>query len=258
MRSRIYPSWDEIRNFHNPLTEGEEQLARFLDDTLPEEWMVFVVPYLNGSRPDLVLFNPRVGIMIYEVKDWDLSSYHWKEEQLFVSDARGSYPVKDPVKQVNYYRNKIIEQLVPMLGEEIDRNSQAIVVVRTGIYFHKMSGEAARSFFNNPDYPVIIGYDDLHDSNLMNIAPDSVFSKGKYMREEWAKEILFWLKLPFHSLEQTQDLVLFPKQREHAEPQPGHFRLIGATGSGKTLVVAYRAAKLASQGFKVLVVTYKP
>ncbi len=31
MRKRLYPSWDEIRNFHNPLTEGEEKIV--LGDT---------------------------------------------------------------------------------------------------------------------------------------------------------------------------------------------------------------------------------
>jgi superfamily I DNA/RNA helicase len=220
--------------------------------------MIFVEPYLNGKRPDIVVFNPQIGVMIYEVKDWNLDSYCWKGGQLFVNDAKGSYPVKDkdPRKQVNHYKKKIIEQLVPMLGEEIDKNKSAYGLVKTCIYFHKASGKDARDFYNNPDYPVIIGYDDLYDSNLRNIVPDSGITKGKYMREEWADEILFWLKPPFHSLEQTQDFKLTPKQKEHAEPQPGHFRLRGVTGSGKTLVVAYRAAKLASQGFNVLVITY--
>ena len=258
MKNRIYPPWDKIQNLHDPLTEGEEKLARFLDDTLPEEWDIFVQPYLNGNRPDIVVFNPQIGVMVYEVKDWNLSFYHWKEGQLFVSDAKGSYPAgdKNPREQVKYYKKKIIEQLVPMLGEEIDRNKLAYGLVKTGIYFHKASGKDARDFYSNPNYPVIIGYDDLYDSNLRNIVPDSGILKGKYMQEDWADEILFWLKPPFHSLEQTQDFKLTPKQKEHAEPQPGHFRLRGVTGSGKTLVVAYRAAKLASQGFNVLVITF--
>ncbi|MDY6865125.1 MAG: UvrD-helicase domain-containing protein [Halobacteriota archaeon] len=256
MKDRLYPTWDEIEKFHNPLTKGEEKLARFLDDTIPEGWMVFVGPYLNGSRPDIVVFNPQVGVMIYEVKDWDLNSYHWKGEQLYVSDARGSYQIKNPEKQVDHYKKKIIEQLVPSLGEEIDKNKSAYGLVKIGIYFHKASGKDARDFYNNPDYPVIIGYDDLYDSNLRNIVPDSGITKGKYMQEEWANDLLFWLKPPFHSLEQTQHFELTPKQKEHAEPQPGHFRIRGVTGSGKTLVVAYRAAKLASQGSKVLVITY--
>lgn len=258
MKNRLYPTWGEIEKFHNPLTEGEEKLARFLDDTLPEGWMVFLEPYLNGSRPDIVVFNPQIGVMIYEVKDWNLNFYHWKGEQLFVNDAKGSYPIneKDPRKQVNHYKTKIIEQLVPQLGEEIDRNSDAFGLVRTGLYFHKMSGEASRAFFNNPAYPVIIGYDDLDDSNLEVIVPYSHLQKSKFMQTEWADEIEWWLKPPFHSIEQAHDFELNSNQKRHAEPQSGHFRLRGVAGSGKTLIIAYRAAKLASQGFKVLVVTY--
>ena len=256
MNSRIYPSWDEIKNFHQPLTEGEEHFARFLDDTLPEEWMIFVEPYLNGTRPDIVVFNPQVGVMVYEVKDWDLKSYCWKGGQLFVNDARGSHPIKDPKKQVDHYRDKLIKQLVPMLGEEIDSNNKVNALVQKGIYFHKMSGKDARAFFDKPSYHVIIGYDDLYDSNLEVIVPYSHFQKSKFMQKEWADEIEWWLKPPFHSIEQTHDFELNSNQKRHAEPQPGHFRLRGVAGSGKTLIIAYRAAKLASEGFKVLVVTY--
>ncbi len=37
MKNRIFPTWDEIYNSHNPLTDGENKLAHFLDDTLAEE-----------------------------------------------------------------------------------------------------------------------------------------------------------------------------------------------------------------------------
>ena len=76
------------------------------------------------------------------------------------------------------------------------------------------------------------------------------------MKSEWAEEINWWLKPPFHSKEQTQQLKLTSEHKKHAEPKPGHFRLRGPAGSGKTLIVAYRAAKLASQGNKVLVVNF--
>jgi len=256
MKERIYPSWDDIELFHTPLTDGEERLARFLDKKLPEDWTIFVEPYLNGSRPDIVVLNPQVGVVIYEVKDWDLSSYTWKRGQLFVKDAKGSYPVKDPARQVNYYKSKIVSQLVPSLGEEVKRNKSAFGLVKTGIYFHKMSGKDARKFNHNRTDLAIIGHDDLCDSKLSEIVPGFDIDNRKYMKAKWVDEILFWLKPPFHSLEQVQNLELTDKQKEHAEPQQGHHRLRGVTGSGKTLVLAYRAAKLASQDLRVLIITY--
>ncbi len=68
--------------------------------------------------------------------------------------------------------------------------------------------------------------------------------------------MLFWLNPPYHSLEQTISLKLTPRQKEHAEPLPGHYRLRGVAGSGKTQILAYRAAKLASQKKRVLILTF--
>ena len=244
MKNRIYPTWKEIQKFHKPLEDGEKRLARFLDDKLPEEWMIFVQPHLNGKTPDIVVFNPQVGVMIYEVKDNNLSSYRPTHVKSFLKRAG---------RQVNYYKSKIIE-LLPMVGEEIDKNKSVFGLVKTGIYLHKTSGEYAREF-SNGKYPIIIGYDDLNDSKLESILPD-ISRKTTYMREEWVDEILFWLMPPSHSKERIHPLILSSKQKMHGEPKSGHFRLMGATGSGKTLVIAYRAAKLASQGLKVLVVTF--
>jgi len=118
MNQRIYPSWEQIKQLKNPLTEGEIHLLKFLDDNLPTDpnwtesqklseyqgWLIFAQPFLNGSRPDVIIFNPYVGIVIYEVKDWKLAHYKWKKDyegytSLFVSDSRGSYPIKNPINQ---------------------------------------------------------------------------------------------------------------------------------------------------------------
>jgi hypothetical protein len=106
MFSRIIPRWEQIDNFKQPLTEGERYLLKYLDENLPidknfEEsknltdykgWLIFAQPYLNGTRPDIILYNPFVGIHIIEVKDWDLKHYSLREDEkgkkiLFVSDS---------------------------------------------------------------------------------------------------------------------------------------------------------------------------
>lgn len=254
---RIYPSWEEIENFHDPLTEGEYTLARFFDDNLREEWEIFVQPYLNGSRPDIVILNPKVGVMIYEVKDWALETYQWKKNKQIAKSE-----VFKHFKQVDHYRKKIIEQLIPDIGEKIDSNQEAFGIVKTGIYLHKIKGTDARKLFGTCNhistcrYMAKIGFDDLEPSNLKKIVPDHDFWSSKYMKEEWAKELEFWLKPPFHSKEQTETIELTKQQKKHAKPNPGHHRLRGAAGSGKTLVIAYRAAKLSSEGYKVLIITF--
>ena len=65
--SRIFPTWEQIEAFKTPLTQGESRLARFLDEYLPAKWEIYVQPFLNGDRPDIVILNPSIGIMIFEM-----------------------------------------------------------------------------------------------------------------------------------------------------------------------------------------------
>lgn len=250
---RIYPSWDIIKKFHNPLTEGEETLALFLDKNLPKEWKIFVQPYLNGSQPDIVILNPKIGVMVYEVKDYKLSTYNWKNKSRSPEDA-DQKKVKSHIYQVNHYKEKMI-QLIPDMGENIDNNRHLYGLIRTGIYLHKIPGEDARILFGNIDYPTVVGYDDLEDKNISTIIPRAKYESG-YMKKDWADELFFWLNPPFHSKEQSEPIELTKDQKIYAQPKPGHRRLRGVAGSGKTLVIAYKAAQLASEDKKVLVITF--
>ncbi len=72
MSLRIYPNWEQLNQLKTPLTEGELALAKFLDQNLPNRWEIYVQPYLNGDRPDIVILHPNIGMMIFEVKDWNL------------------------------------------------------------------------------------------------------------------------------------------------------------------------------------------
>lgn len=238
--------------------EGEKVLEAFLSKVLPPRWSVYPQPYMNGGRPDIVAFNPEIGAVIYEVKDWDLNKYYLKNGILHVKNKTDA--LRTPMDQVKYHRYRLIELLSPLIGEAIDECKSVYSILHTCVYFHKASGKEAREFFQADDgeFPKIIGNDELTEMNICNIVPIHCKLNGvnKYMTKEFADEISFWLKPPFHSLEGTKQLKLSPKQREHSEPAEGHHRLKGETGSGKTIVIAYRAAKLASEGKKVLVVSY--
>jgi hypothetical protein len=259
MMSRIFPSWEEIHRFHDPLEPGEQRLAEFLDEHLPADWEIYVQPFLNGDRPDIVILNPAVGAMIYEVKDWDLRNYTWDLNQgrkrLVVSDGRGSYEKLTPIAQVNGYRENIIGLYIPDIGERVDHESKAFGVIKTGVYFHNATGHEARELMYGCK-ETIIGYDDLTEEKLAFIVPDVQRSDSIWMTPQWAKNLQTWLRPPYHAKEQNLPLVLNKQQREYAEPEPGHRRLRGVAGSGKTAIVAWRAAKSASQGRRVLVVCF--
>lgn len=272
--NRIYPSWEEISNFKQKLTEGELYLLNYLDENLPKDnnwkvgsrlkeyngWLIFVQPYLNGSRPDIVVYNPFVGIQIIEVKDWNLEHYRFDNNILYVNDSKGSYPIKSPIKQVAYYKNIIISQLVPKIGDSIDKNKKAYGTIKTSVYFHNATKEEVSQLFNNTSYDnncLMISRDMLSNNNkIENIIPDHKYQKSFLWNYDWYEDIIFWLKPPYHSIEQGVQLKLTKEQEKFAFPETGHYRVRGVAGSGKTNILAYRAANLASKGFKVLILTY--
>lgn len=273
--SRIIPEWKILNNSKQPLTEGEKHIIKFLDNTLPKDelfntddlatyngWLIFVQPYLNGTRPDIILFHPYRGIQIIEVKDWNLKNYSSQRTndnrvQYYVHDKRGEYQIKSPLLQAKFYRTKLIGELVPQIGEYLDRIEQVLVCY--SVYFHNANTEEAKNFIKSSEsiykYHPVFGFDSLKKESLSDIVPELKYKYSKWDKS-FNKEILFWLIPPFHSLEQTIKIDLTPEQKIAAIPQKGHHRIRGIAGSGKTLVMAYRAGKLASEGKKVLVLTF--
>lgn len=69
MESRIFPTWEQIETLKQPLTNGEKALLKYLDEHLPKDiqwnkndklseyngWLIFAQPFLNGSRPDIIV-----------------------------------------------------------------------------------------------------------------------------------------------------------------------------------------------------------
>ena len=273
MEERIFPNWEQLKQLHNPLTDGEISLLKFLDSNLPRDpkwkngqklidyygWLIFAQPFFNGTRPDIIIFNPFVGIVIYEVKDWNINNYHFEKGKLYVSDKKGSYPIKTPKKQVEHYKEKLIGQLVPFIGEEIDKNKKNYGLIKTALYFHKAKTiDVQDKFANNLNvkYFPVFGYDCLNKERINEIVPDIKITKSFFWKKEWNEEIIFWLYPPFHSIEQGTFLTLKSNQFKVAKPQSGHHRIRGVAGSGKTQALAYRAGNLASLKKNVLIITF--
>lgn len=275
MENRLFPTWEQLEQQNNPLTDGERALIKYLDNYLPRDniwkkdqglknysgWLIFAQPFLNGTRPDLIIFNPQVGIVIYEVKDWNLDNYEYRRnEGLFVNDGRGSYSIKSPIDQVEHYKEKLIGQLVPHIGEAVDKNEKNFGLIKTGVYFHKAKTETCQkklgARIKDFKYFPFFGYDCLTGARLKEIVPDINITSSNYWNRKWNEDILFWLMPPFHSIEQGTILKLKGNQIKVAEPKSGHYRVRGVAGSGKTQALAYRAGRLASQGHNVLIISF--
>jgi hypothetical protein len=272
MSIRIFPTWGEINSFRNPLTEGERELAKYLDTYLPPEWEIFVQPFLNGDRPDIVILNKKVGLVIFEVKDWNFCLYsseislnHRNGKPIhfskyFVNVNHRKQQIANPLRQVERYRENLINFYCPYIGESIDKKNKALAAFKVAIYMHNMSTDEAKKIIKvSPKSCTVFGNDYINSDNqkISEIVLDVNRNSSMFMSDDWYKNIRFWLVPPFHSLEQGQDLRLTSEQQRHVNHSPGnHQRLRGVAGSGKTLVLAQRAANIASHGKRVLVTYY--
>src|SRR4051812_7345150 len=74
----VHPPRSEHSRLRTPLTPGEELVFEFFDKHLALEWEIYLQPHLNGLRPDIVLLNPKVGIAVFEIKDWNLDALTYR------------------------------------------------------------------------------------------------------------------------------------------------------------------------------------
>lgn len=78
--AKFIPSLEEIKNnkMEKP-TEGEWVLLQKLQD-LSDNYTIYFQPYINIAHPDIVIVAKECGVMIIEVKDWNLGAYEFLAE----------------------------------------------------------------------------------------------------------------------------------------------------------------------------------
>jgi hypothetical protein len=240
--------------------------------TLPPEWEIYIQPHLNGLRPDFVLLNPKVGIGVFEVKDWNLDArdYFVKalgngRSELWSSDGVKRYSVErsNPFTAAARYKERIFNLYCPRLEQ---RNGFAAITA--GVIFPYADAERVRllqaPFLSDGEaahadrYWPVGGREEVSRGDIAKIFPEAFRTSSGVMRPELADDLRGWLVEPDFAAEQRRPLELDAEQRKLAETRTrtGFRRIKGPAGSGKSLVLAARAARLVSEGKSVLVVSY--
>ncbi|NEN92537.1 MAG: ATP-dependent helicase, partial [Okeania sp. SIO3H1] len=57
---------DDLNTLPQKLTAGEKALTDALCKVLDDKWTVYAQPYLNGLRPDIIIFCEDAGMGIFE------------------------------------------------------------------------------------------------------------------------------------------------------------------------------------------------
>lgn len=116
-------------------TQGEIYLLEFLSTNFDNEVEVYFQPCFNGDRPDIVLMAPKIGLIIIEVKDWNLERYSIDANNKWsVRDI--AQPIKSPFQQVYAYKKNFFEIHVNGLLEKSLKSPNFFKMIKTYVYFH--------------------------------------------------------------------------------------------------------------------------
>lgn len=265
---------DPPRRVHHrldpPLTPGEAAVVDILDGVLAPAWEIYLQAPLNRIRPDTVLLNPNVGVVVIEVKDWRL------REGRFEFRARGNGAgelwgevdgelrrLRNPVDQALAYRSEIARLYCPRL-----RRRFGVQPLATSVVFPFASDAEVKSLFGSAsrahlppalrESVQLVGRDALEERGLDTLVPSALWLNRPEMTPELAEDLRSWLVEPDFLTQRRQLPGLTAKQQDAIATRTGsgYRRIRGAAGSGKTLVVAGRAAALQRDGKDVLVLTY--
>ena len=167
--AQFIPSLDDIRNLTVKPEEGELYLLEFLNKVLDDTFEVYFNPYMNGDRPDVIIMKERQGVMIIEVKDWNLAHYYIDNFGDWRLRENNAY-ITSPFLQVEIYKNKLQNMNYRFLYENFF-NKNIYGVIRTAVYFHCESRGNVLRFVNNNigKYVEIIGRDSLNFQFFNNL-----------------------------------------------------------------------------------------
>ncbi len=268
----VSPSIDQLSKLRQPMTKGEHSVFDFFNTHLSQEWEIYFQPHLNGLRPDFVLLNPNAGIAVFEIKDWDLDAMeYWVEGRLGKSPIllgkkdgkRFSLQSQNPIEKVFRYKQELYDLYCPRLKMNV-----GFGVITAGVIFpyakDKRVNELLSPCLNyrcttkNLKYYPISGADSIQEGNILKVFPESPRRRSGCMNAEMAKDLRNWLVEPDFSASQRQPLELDRNQRFYvtSRTESGYRRMKGPAGSGKSLILAARAAQLLGEGKEVLVVTF--
>ncbi len=262
----IYPDLETIINLKQKPEKGEIHLLEFLINNLNDDYEIYFQPYLNGDRPDIVVLRKDSGLLIIEVKDWDLVNY--------TVDRKGRWSlldgtmIKSPFSQVQSYKENIFELHIDDLLSKQIKNSQMFTTVSCAVYFHNYSlNEINKLIFpegSEEKYKKWLNYITIWGNNSLrnNILQDFLHKKyldrkSKLFDFDLYLKIKRYLQPPRHLIEQGKEIRYSDEQRQLIVSKPGDQKIKGVAGCGKTLVLAKRAvnAYLRTKG-KVLILTY--
>ncbi len=256
--AELRPSLEECERLVPPLNEGELRVAAKLSE-LDDSWTIYVQPRLAQDVPDFVAVHDQHGVCAIEVKHWSRGAYRQTGEGAIEHiDANGvPRPISEqPRYQAYRYRSTIFDQFFAF-AEDGDGPSQA---VRAVVILPDWSNEHAarlleRRQVTDSELTVRVwGGDGLEQSVEAIVCGPGCPTPRAESIARLRRQLVESLMVS----ENRQPVRLSADARNIASnPSNARRRRVrGPAGCGKSFGLAARAARLAGEGQRVLVLTF--
>jgi hypothetical protein len=264
-----------MTNVDQRCNSGERRLFNALKRCLDDDFLVWHnVPVGPKARqPDFVILSPRWGVLLLEVKDWRPSSLgRASRDQIELRTERGAVTAANPIRQARDYTMELIElmQRDPALIQHTGPHCGSLIFpYGWGAVFSNIkradfpAGEFDQVF---PAHQTLLR-DDLEETDaarfqerlyaMFTVRFPSTLSLPQRDRIRWhlfpevrvntqqSLDLVDRSSIPVEmpDLMQVMDLQQEQIARTLGE---GHRVIHGAAGSGKTMILIFRAEQLAA------------
>ena len=255
------------------MTSGEKRLAQRLEDKLDDDYLLWYdVPMgPKNAHPDFCVMHPRRGILVLEVKDWKLSTIQQADKQTWEIIPDGiPKSVINPLEQARQYAHQVVNalerdaQLVQSDGPHARKLAfpWSYGVVFTNITRKQFDGAELHHAIEpnrvlcQDEMLESVGAEDLQ-SRLWDMFPYMMHGVMSLPQMDRVR----WIMFPQVRVQTTGDLfddndtdaempsimrVMDIQQEQLARSLgDGHRVIHGVAGSGKTMILGYRAEYLA-------------
>ncbi|BCG26978.1 DNA helicase [Pseudomonas tohonis] len=263
---------------------GERRLAERLDKKLNDDFLCwFNVPVgPKALQPDFVILHPQWGLLVLEVKDWRLDTIQSMDKGTAQIIDNGSLKkVKNPLTQARVYALEVVMALQkdPELRQPLDTPYAGNLAIPWG--FGVVLTSITRKQFEQTELAAVMDPKKVlfQDEMTESVEPNELHKKLTGMLPP-----VFRCNLSKSQIDRIR-YHLFPEVRVNSEPGQfglfaeteaplpdlikvmdlqqellarsmgeGHRVIHGVAGSGKTMILGYRCAYLASATSKPILV----
>jgi len=273
----LIPTLEKIKMFKVQPEEGEWAILYFLEKTLDGSFEIYFNPYMNGDHPDIVVMRKGYGVLIIEVKDWDLDLYKLDDKKHWILKGNNAV-LKSPIQQVLKYKENLYELHIDTFLEKKIKDFRNFNIVACAVYFHNANYEQINNMLVKPyeqdkKYQKFLKWNiDLIGSDSLNEKDFNEILKNRYLKanqtsflftDELYESFKRFLNPPNHTKDEGVDFHYSEKQREIIyEQNTKQQRIKGVVGSGKTTVMvaravqAYKRLSKNNPDVQILILTY--